>query len=601
MLRYRSTNANRLTLHKARKRPAEHSPQVPPVTNISSLDPSAEAALDAYSLDSSAAAGLHQNPNVAHLFQLNTSNLDHDSGIQSAPPFQNSFDFASMEASSYPGQHSFGPPNVYDSVGLGQTVGSVEHRSPPETNFHSTPSTPQPLVEGSSYFKALANQRQPFASNNTVNLNHAVSQSLANNPSIGQALAPAPRGPPPPFQSSMNYAMQGNVNPSQVLHGQNPDSRMTSNDGMFMFGGDSDNEEDEVTAFANSGMTLFNDMSQMEGHGMGHGSATWDNSFTNTGNHMTNGNGAGFAGFESRNSSVFNEFPEWDSRAGEGTAAASVSEIRNRNNDPRQQKIPRTMSTSSNVAGRALHQAQQSSTSPPQTGFNTAESSRPASPGASKQGDPNGAPTTCTNCLTQTTPLWRRNPEGQPLCNACGLFLKLHGVVRPLSLKTDVIKKRNRGSGNAAPVNNRSKNKSRKNSIHQAPIAAPQPPKNYKAESESPRSTVSAGSRGTPTSATAGRGNIPIAPGPPKSSSIDFANPNSVPARNKALAPDSASAPKRMRRPQRPDEGQGQDTIMGNAGDTGGMSSSPMPISAENGGRRVNGNSTDWEWLTMSL
>ncbi|KAI9241046.1 MAG: GATA zinc finger-domain-containing protein, partial [Podila humilis] len=40
-------------------------------------------------------------------------------------------------------------------------------------------------------------------------------------------------------------------------------------------------------------------------------------------------------------------------------------------------------------------------------------------------------PTKCTNCDTQTTPLWRRNPEGLPLCNACGLFLKLHGVVRP--------------------------------------------------------------------------------------------------------------------------------------------------------------------------
>ncbi|KAF9274695.1 hypothetical protein BGZ68_000429 [Mortierella alpina] len=57
-------------------------------------------------------------------------------------------------------------------------------------------------------------------------------------------------------------------------------------------------------------------------------------------------------------------------------------------------------------------------------------------------------PTKCTNCDTQTTPLWRRNPEGLPLCNACGLFLKLHGVVRPLSLKTDVIKKRNRNGQN---------------------------------------------------------------------------------------------------------------------------------------------------------
>ncbi|KAL9558523.1 hypothetical protein MBANPS3_000859 [Mucor bainieri] len=52
--------------------------------------------------------------------------------------------------------------------------------------------------------------------------------------------------------------------------------------------------------------------------------------------------------------------------------------------------------------------------------------------------------TRCTNCRTGNTPLWRRNPQGQPLCNACGLFLKLHGTVRPLSLKTDIIKKRNR-------------------------------------------------------------------------------------------------------------------------------------------------------------
>ncbi|KAL1920053.1 uncharacterized protein VTP21DRAFT_1199 [Calcarisporiella thermophila] len=50
----------------------------------------------------------------------------------------------------------------------------------------------------------------------------------------------------------------------------------------------------------------------------------------------------------------------------------------------------------------------------------------------------------CSNCATRTTPLWRRSPDGQTLCNACGLFLKLHGVVRPLSLKTDVIRKRNR-------------------------------------------------------------------------------------------------------------------------------------------------------------
>ncbi|EPE32661.1 Glucocorticoid receptor-like (DNA-binding) [Glarea lozoyensis ATCC 20868] len=54
-------------------------------------------------------------------------------------------------------------------------------------------------------------------------------------------------------------------------------------------------------------------------------------------------------------------------------------------------------------------------------------------------------PITCKNCLTHNTPLWRRGADGVPMCNACGLFLRLHGTNRPLSLKTDVIKKRNRG------------------------------------------------------------------------------------------------------------------------------------------------------------
>ena len=50
----------------------------------------------------------------------------------------------------------------------------------------------------------------------------------------------------------------------------------------------------------------------------------------------------------------------------------------------------------------------------------------------------------CSNCSTNNTSLWRRTHDGFPVCNACGLFMRLHGIPRPLSLKTDIVKRRKR-------------------------------------------------------------------------------------------------------------------------------------------------------------
>ncbi|XP_007902515.2 transcription factor GATA-4 [Callorhinchus milii] len=50
----------------------------------------------------------------------------------------------------------------------------------------------------------------------------------------------------------------------------------------------------------------------------------------------------------------------------------------------------------------------------------------------------------CSNCHTNTTTLWRRNAEGEPVCNACGLYMKLHGIARPLALKKEGIQTRKR-------------------------------------------------------------------------------------------------------------------------------------------------------------
>ncbi|KAJ6621534.1 hypothetical protein B0H10DRAFT_1789920, partial [Mycena sp. CBHHK59/15] len=50
----------------------------------------------------------------------------------------------------------------------------------------------------------------------------------------------------------------------------------------------------------------------------------------------------------------------------------------------------------------------------------------------------------CGNCGTSTTPLWRRDDVGNNICNACGLYFKLHGTHRPTSMKKTVIKRRKR-------------------------------------------------------------------------------------------------------------------------------------------------------------
>ncbi|XP_072766302.1 uncharacterized protein [Anoplolepis gracilipes] len=61
----------------------------------------------------------------------------------------------------------------------------------------------------------------------------------------------------------------------------------------------------------------------------------------------------------------------------------------------------------------------------------------------------------CTNCGTMTTTIWRRNMKGEMVCNACGLYYKLHGVNRPVTMRRDTIHTRRRRPKGEKPTRHR--------------------------------------------------------------------------------------------------------------------------------------------------
>ncbi|KAI9478469.1 MAG: hypothetical protein EXX96DRAFT_525031 [Benjaminiella poitrasii] len=90
--------------------------------------------------------------------------------------------------------------------------------------------------------------------------------------------------------------------------------------------------------------------------------------------------------------------------------------------------------------------------------------------------DNNGV-TVCTNCETTTTPLWRRDASGRTICNACGLYYKLHLVHRPATMMRTVIKRRKRCSANekAAAAQEKLNQRRRSTAIEMEEDAQPQP------------------------------------------------------------------------------------------------------------------------------
>ncbi|KAF8925741.1 putative electron transfer flavoprotein subunit [Dissophora ornata] len=50
----------------------------------------------------------------------------------------------------------------------------------------------------------------------------------------------------------------------------------------------------------------------------------------------------------------------------------------------------------------------------------------------------------CANCGQTQTPLWRKDAKGQSICNACGLYARLHQRDRPITMRKSKITRRKR-------------------------------------------------------------------------------------------------------------------------------------------------------------
>ncbi|KAI9729499.1 MAG: hypothetical protein M1818_008499 [Claussenomyces sp. TS43310] len=468
-----------------RKRPANFSPQAPPATGIAiPNNTDLDAELDNYSLDQQSHHQGMMRPPQSHPgipFQLDTFNMEHDPIITSAGPFPQNFSFSPSHSPLV--QH--GPFSAMYNNAMGpSSLNSNDYFSPSGSAYPSAVSTPQPATEGEQMFfghDPRHQQSQHAYATGPSNLSSSLGTHYMYD-SNGSSMFNSTSGPAQSssYTSPGPFGMQQHIDPSRVFQGEQQvrsPGLIAPQENMFTFGGDSDGEDDDGAAFADRTMMLQGDYSHSplvdDNMDMsGSGGLQWDSSLSG----QFNTQAARYPGGPPRKqvtmggAEIVTSPVDWDGSGGSLGRAhghgshASISDSR-RNNE-RRMKIQRTSSTPnvlqhSNAFDRA---AQSTPSSPPDmneaaSGFSSVAPSGPSSPSnkgssstlAGATGD-SGVPTTCTNCFTQTTPLWRRNPEGHPLCNACGLFLKLHGVVRPLSLKTDVIKKRNRGSGASLPV-----------------------------------------------------------------------------------------------------------------------------------------------------
>lgn len=120
-------------------------------------------------------------------------------------------------------------------------------------------------------------------------------------------------------------------------------------------------------------------------------------------------------------------------------------------------------STSTSVSAAVTTPQPRPSTRSPISNRSRPKIPKRAAPGtspnyAAANGSPTGQPkVTCSNCGTDSSPLFRRDAEGLYICNACGLYLKSHGHHRPMKVVArgigeNRIAKRKAAKGEGSPT-----------------------------------------------------------------------------------------------------------------------------------------------------
>lgn len=462
--------------------------------------------MEQYSLDQPISPQTSRLDFQAEHQNLSMSNrVENDNIITSKSSYPQNLYFSSPQIlpARHPQFHS-----LYSGTPTNSSPNSKNYYSTPNGAFQSTASTPKSTTESEQAFYqsySIDTQYSPQVfQRDTSNLPNSTIAQYTYNPSSDLIMKPSQTGLFNPFLSGAVSPVH-HIEPSKAFqneHSAQPGALYSRKGEFFCPQYDSDIEDNEGAISGDNTPTVQNKFSRSLLHEAGPENKSqkiqWDTNPPNKGNTEVGQYPVNLPWQNLTNNGVvaLSNPQNWDcpGRNLESSHTSTSSLFDSHSHHLKIPLIPSTPSTplvnhksSTSDHHTSIQPRSPDSHSPNETtsnpGFDSQSASRPPSPTSKyypsnnqvstqvttqtqTQTQKENVSTTCTNCFTQTTPLWRRNPDGHPLCNACGLFLKLHGAVRPLSLKTDVIKKRNRGPASSSPPANGSGVRSSKKNIN---------------------------------------------------------------------------------------------------------------------------------------